>query len=153
MSTPNEAMMPTMRSLPSMAPPAGSPITDQFWAFVADGEFRLPKCDGCDNWRWYPLPLCERCGTPDFEWVLAPTTGKLFSYSIVHHNFLPPSGSVTLPYLVGLVELDDAVGMRFVADIVAPEGQTPRVDDPVHLVMTIVDGRNLPVFAITSGGS
>jgi uncharacterized protein len=149
MTAPNYSQHDRVADLPSMVPVEGSPIPDQFWSYIAADEFRLPKCQGCGEWRWYPLPLCDRCGTQGFDWVLAPMTGIVFSYSIVHHNFLPPTASVSFPFAVGLIELDGAPQIRFVTNILVPGGAAPRIGDRGRLVMTPVADRTVPVFKVS----
>lgn len=140
---------------------AGDPLTqgnkeeripNEFWTFVSDGEFRLPKCKGCNRWRWYPLPQCEACGTKDFEWALAPTRGRIFSFTRVHRNFLSGEPELAVPYSVALIDLDGAHGIRFVATLIEKDQSvSPNVNDRVELAMTLIGGRMMPAFSVTEG--
>lgn len=136
------------------APPASSAgaagdVPGQFWAFIGDGEFRLPRCHGCGEWRWYPLPLCESCGTAGFDWQLAPTEGKVFSFTTVSHQFLPAPSGLTLPFSVALIELDEAPAIRFVSTVVSQPDSELAIGLRGRIVLERSDGKLSPTFRVS----
>ena len=91
--------------------------TAQHFAAAARGELALPRCDDCSGFHWYPSKRCPACGSWNVNWATVSSRGSLYSYTIVGH----PLGSWfadRVPYPMGLVELDDAPGVRLVTDIV-----------------------------------
>jgi uncharacterized protein len=79
------------------------PILRGFWANAADGVLAMPRTSN-GAWQWYPK-------TEDVEWVPVSGRGTVFSWTEVHQVFLPAFAD-QVPYLTGLVTLDDAPSIR-----------------------------------------
>ncbi len=86
---------------------------DGLYVFPPDvNEPRLlgSKCRGCELVMWPKQSLCARCfGADTFELPLS-TTGIVWSSTIVHRAPAEYTGSV--PYVLGIVELPEGVGIR-----------------------------------------
>lgn len=104
-----------------------------FWDGAAAGELRLPFCTACDATNWYPLPECRSCGSPELDWRTLPGTATLFSFSVLHHVFLPQYRDL-VPFVTGLVLPDGAPGARLVTRIVDVDPKDVRCDMPVEVV-------------------
>lgn len=76
----------------------------------------FPRCESCGKFHWYPKPLCPACGSGDISWQPAPSTGRLFSWSVVHRKF-DPDFLKEPPYVVGLITFDGMPGIRLVSNI------------------------------------
>lgn len=72
------------------------------------------KCSNCGK-MYYPIKkVCRVCGSRDFEETKLSDKGKLVSFTVIRS---PPSGyEEYVPYVVGIVELDD--GIRVISQIV-----------------------------------
>lgn len=82
-----------------------------------EGKWSLmgAKCADCGALLYPVLTTCPECGSQSFGASPLQTFGNLYSYSVVHAG---PKG-VTVPYVVGYVDLCD--GLRMFARIeVAP---------------------------------
>jgi uncharacterized OB-fold protein len=55
-------------------------------------------------------------------WTTTSGTGRLYSWTTVHHTFLPAFATV-VPYLVGLVALDEDPAVRVAARLLADPGE------------------------------
>ena len=103
------------------------PPTREFWAAAARGELALPRCDACARFVWYPDGACRRCGG-DRAHLDARSSGRgrLFSWSVVHRAFIPQLAD-DVPYVAGLVALDEDPAVRLVTRIVdCRPGAAPR---------------------------
>jgi len=93
-------------------PPQPHPDLDSapFWAATAKGRLEICRCDACDIWHQPPLEHCRDCGG---ETCFAPVSGvgTLRSFIVVRHPAVPGYLS-DLPYVVGLVDLDEQEGLR-----------------------------------------
>jgi uncharacterized OB-fold protein len=94
-------------------------LTAGYWAAAARNELAIPRCDGCGRWVWYPKPECPGCGGTSMPWTATSGRGSLYSWTTVHHTFLPAFAEV-VPYTVGLVALDDDPAVRVAARLVDP---------------------------------
>ncbi len=80
---------------------------EQFYKFTQQGKLMAGKCLNCGKMHLPPRPLCDNCYSRNFEWVVAPETGKLLTYTIIH--IAPPQFQNLAPYVVGIVELENGL--------------------------------------------
>ena len=95
------------------------------------GVLQLPRCTNCQAWNWYPLPACTHCQTKEFTWQNVATSGRLYSWTRVHRSFV--KADIALPYIVALVELDDAPSVRLPCRLLDAASGTPRIGGRVLL--------------------
>ena len=92
---------------------AGIGADDPYWAALEAGEFRLPRCAGCGRWTWPAHWRCGQCGSWDFDWRLLEPAGSVYSWTRTWYAFdRTKERAGDLPYVVVLVEIDDAGGAR-----------------------------------------
>ncbi len=99
--------------------PAVAPTLDdrRFWELCANRRLCFQRCDDCGGLRHPPTPLCPRCQSLSCNWSEAPSIGRIFSYTVVHH----PShadAKPAIPYNVVLVEFDGFDGVRLVSNVI-----------------------------------
>lgn len=124
-----------------------NPLFTPYFAGLAAGELRFPRCDGCGRFHWYPKLRCPHCGGTALTWVGVDLTGTLFSWTTVRHPFSPDFRD-RVPYIVGLVELPGAPGVRLVTQVVLPDGAEPRCGLPVRVVLPAVASGNWLVTVV-----
>jgi uncharacterized OB-fold protein len=76
-----------------------------YWAGLRRGELLYQRCADCGP-IWFPRFACPRCLRTDISWHQAAGTGRLFSYSIVHHA-ADPYWKARVPYGVGVAAVDE----------------------------------------------
>lgn len=109
------------------------PGTREFWAGAARGELLIPRCDRCAAYVWYPEPKCPQCGGEHFTWARMSGEGRLFSYVVVHHVFLPQFED-KVPYIAVLVALDEDPNVHIVSNLVDCTPEDLEIDMPVKVV-------------------
>jgi uncharacterized OB-fold protein len=124
-------------------PPVDAEIAAPFWAGAAQGELRLPRCSVCGRFEWYPNDAGPRCPGSSYEWVAVKGAGVVFTHTRVERRFLPEGGDP--PFAVGLVELDDAEGVRLVASLDESEGELA-IGSRVRVRFDDAGGHARPVF-------
>ena len=85
------------------------------------GTLRIPRCEDCGAWNWYPLAACRSCGGTRFAWQTLSPRGRLHSWTRVHRGFT--SRPIPTPFLVGLVDLLEAPGVRIPCRLRADAGE------------------------------
>ena len=107
--------------------------TAPFWAAAAEHRLSLPRCDSCGHFVWYPAEDCPRCGGTDRTWVDLSGRGTLFSWVVVHQQFLPQYDP---PYVTALVAVDEDPAVRLATKLVEVDPAAPglRIDQPVEVV-------------------
>lgn len=107
--------------------------TREFWAGAARKELRLPRCSACGRFHWYPDgDVCTSCGAKGIVWETIGGQGRLFTWVVLEHAFLPQYAS-ELPFVSALVTLDDAPGVRLPTRMVDCPTESLRIDQAVEV--------------------
>lgn len=105
------------------APPVPVPDAESagYWDAARNDELALSRCGDCRTWQHPPQERCRHCGGPtSFEGVTG--RGSIFSFIVVRQQMVPGH---EVPYVVGIIELEEQPGLRLSARIVAtPEDVT-----------------------------
>ncbi len=109
------------------------PPTREFWAGAARRELVLPRCDACARFVWYPDGACRFCGVASRTWTRVSGNGRLFSWSVVHRAFIPQLANL-VPFVTGLVTIDEDAAVRLATLIVDCPTDTLHVDMHVGVV-------------------
>jgi uncharacterized OB-fold protein len=107
--------------------------TRPFWEAAARGELRIPRCEDCGAWNWYPPERCRACDSQRLAWARTSGRGTLFSFARVERAWVAPFGEWA-PYATGLVALEEDPAVRVVTRIVDCDPASLRVDMPVRVV-------------------
>jgi uncharacterized OB-fold protein len=102
--------------------PVPDPDSFGFWESTANGRLSLCRCCECGLWMQPPLERCRRCNSAtSYEAVAG--TGEVHSF-IVQHRPVTTGYLDNVPYVVGIIELDEQTGLRLPGRIVdVPAGE------------------------------
>lgn len=109
------------------------PMIREFWRAASRGELVIPRCLACERYVWYPEEVCPHCGGGEVPWVAMSGRGRLFSWSEVKHPLHPPYAD-QLPYLSGLIALEEDPRVRCVTRIVDCESSALEIEMPMQVV-------------------
>jgi uncharacterized OB-fold protein len=88
--------------------PVDLPEVDAFsrtyWDAAARGRLLVRRCGACGRAHHWPREFCPYCWSEDVTWQETSGRAVLHTWSVVHHNDLPPFGERT-PYVAAVVEL------------------------------------------------
>lgn len=99
-------------------PPQPLPDADSqgFWDATAEGRLTVCHCQQCGNWMMPPLERCRRCAGPTaFDDIAG--TGTLYSFIVQHHRSVPGYFD-RIPYVVGLMQIDEQDRVRIPGQVV-----------------------------------
>lgn len=118
-----------------------------YWEGTRNKELRVPKCNNCGNLRWPPRPMCPICHSFEVNWISTSGKGHLFSWTVVWHTTL--SGyQGEIPYVVALIELDDAPA-RLIGHIINYPIEELKMGLPLKVVFKkITDDIVLPEWEV-----
>jgi uncharacterized protein len=114
-------MAPTGNETP--APLRRSAEAQPYWDGIQRGELLYQRCPDCGP-VWFPRVACPRCLRTDLSWQRAAGTGRLFSYSVVHHA-THPYWKARVPYGVGVAAMEE--GYHIFAHVALTEDEDGRV--------------------------
>jgi uncharacterized OB-fold protein len=128
--------------------PAADDDTRPFWDAARDGKLLIKRCADCGQAHFYPRPFCPRCWSDAVHWEEACGRAVLYTWSVVHHNDLPPFPE-RLPYVAAVVDLDE--GPRMQTNVVDCDPGTLSVGMPLQVeYRALTDDVTIPVFVPTT---
>jgi len=107
--------------------PVADRDTQPFWDAVAGHRLVVQRCNQCHRWIWQPRPICPTCHASDLTWTDVNGEARVVSWTVLH----PPVLTVwqdKLPFVLLLVELNDAPGVRMVGQLVDDTGELLRTN-------------------------
>ena len=129
-----------MRPLPKL-----TPENEFFWTSGADGVLRFQYCGGCDRYLHPPGVVCSRCGgVPEVRDVSGRAT--VVGVTVNYQPWLP---DMEVPYVIGLVAIDEDPLVRLTTLIVDAEPDDVVIGLPVSVRFDQHKDVWLPVFAPT----
>lgn len=111
---------------PGLPGPARDALSAPFWDGLREGRLRVQRCTRCGTWRFGPEWICHHCHAFDASWEDVEPRGRIFSWERVWHPSHPALANHG-PYLVVLVELPQAGGVRLLGNLLGDPAQTVRI--------------------------
>jgi uncharacterized OB-fold protein len=119
--------------------PAGLPIpvsesdglSAPYWEGLRQGRLLVQRCRHCQVWQFGPEWICHRCHSFDVDWTEIDPKGRIFSWERVWH----PSHAALKshgPYLVVIVELPQAGGVRMIGNLLGDPEQAVEIGAEVE---------------------
>ena len=109
------------------------PVLAEYWAGAAAGELRIPRCEACGRYEWYPRETCSGCGESAFAWTVMSGKATLFSWSEVSFGWVPQFRD-KVPFVSGLAALDEDRSVRVATLVVDAPADDLAVDMPLEAV-------------------
>ena len=113
--------------------PAPDGLDAPYWEGLARDELRIQRCRSCDKWQWGPEWICHHCHSDDLAFAAVTGHGTIYSYERVWHP-VHPALKDQGPYLVVLVELTDAPGVRVIGNLLGDPHQQVQIGAPVSAI-------------------
>jgi uncharacterized OB-fold protein len=84
---------------------------EPYWAGLADGELRLPRCATCRKWMWPAHYRCGACGSWELEWIRQEAVGTIYSWTRTWYAFdRVHERAADVPYVIVVAEIASAGG-------------------------------------------
>lgn len=113
MSDTTPAYLPAGLPAPGPAPDG---LDAPYWSATAEHRLMVQRCSSCGRHQWGPEWVCHRCRSFDLDWVEVEARGTIYSWERVWHP-VHPALAEACPYVVVLVELPHADGVRMVGNL------------------------------------
>ena len=114
-----------------MPPPLADATTLPFWQAAAEHRLVVQRCTGCGHMRLPPAPICPECRSADSDWKTLSGRGEVYTYTVVHR---PLAAGQQLPFVIAVITLEGAGGVRMISNLVAVEPGHVAVGMPVEVV-------------------
>ena len=114
-----------------MPPPLADVTTLPFWQAAAEHRLVVQRCTPCGHTRLPPAPVCPECRSADSDWQELSGRGEVYTYTLAHR---PVATGQALPYVIAVIALEDAGGVRIISNLVDVEPDRVAIGMPVELV-------------------
>ena len=124
--------------------PSPNPLTAPYWQAAHQHELKLPRCEACAKFHFYPRSACPHCGSTLLSWQAVSGMGEVYSYTVVHRA--PSKGFEALvPYVVAVVAL--AEGPHLMTRLTQVQAEAVHIGMRVQVEFEKQDDETtLPVF-------
>lgn len=137
------ALKPPSRIKPPMGHDNG-----WWWERVAQDEvLPIQRCCGCEKLRHPPRPMCDVCGSLEFDSIAASGQGTIHTFTVIHQPQVP---GYQYPLVAIIVDLEE--GERMASTLIDCEPEDVRIGMPIEVVIqTDDDGFKIPLFRPAKG--
>lgn len=97
---------------------APTPVTRPFWDAAAAGRLEIQTCESCGRLQHPPRVVCTACGGEP-SWRELSGRGNLYSFTVVERGLIPELWP-RVPYVIGVVELEEGPRMTSVVRVAEP---------------------------------
>lgn len=104
-----------------------------YWEAARRNELAIQRCRACGGYQWGPEWICHRCHSFDVSFDPVDPVGRLFSWERIWHP-VHPDLAATVPYVVVLVELPHADGVRVLGNLLGDATAPIETDAPLRAV-------------------
>lgn len=118
------------------------PDTAPFWAATGEHRLTYQVCRACGQVVFHPRRHCTCCTSGDLEWRDSAGAGTVYTFTVIRQHG-HPFFRARIPYLVGLIDLDE--GFRMMAEIAA-DPETLQVNQRVTVTWEDHADLSVPIF-------
>lgn len=104
-----------------------------FWEALRRHELVVQRCKQCGTFQHGPEWICHQCQGGELEWHKVAGRGRLYSW-VRSWNPVHPALKEAGPYIIAVVELPDAGGVRMVGNLLGDPKQDAPFDAEVEAV-------------------
>lgn len=123
--------------------PVLNEMNGYFWTSGADGRLRILRCQDCGEYIHPYAALCPKCRSEKLEPEPVSGRGRLVSFTINHQPWFP---HVPVPYVIGLVELEEQSDIRLVTNLADCAVEDVSHDMPVEVCFEAHGDIFIPLF-------
>lgn len=133
-----------------MPPPLADSTTLPWWEAAAEHRLVVQRCASCGHTRLPPAPVCPTCRSAESDWQEVPGRGEVYTYTTVYR---PMAAGQALPFLIAVIALEDAGGVRIISNLVGVEPEAVTIGMPVEVVWEDMSADlSIPRFRPAPGG-
>jgi uncharacterized OB-fold protein len=107
-----------------------------FWQSTKAHAMKLQRCNRCEQFWYYPGPVCRHCSARDWTWTEVSGRGSIYSYSVLERAKGNPF-EADVPIAIILVRLEE--GPVMMSNLIEYDPSDLAIDAPVILDYEDVD--------------
>ncbi|PBC43087.1 hypothetical protein CJ178_17185 [Rhodococcus sp. ACPA4] len=131
---------------------AGKPIprADEnsagYWAAAREHRLAIQHCPACELLIHTPVGTCPGCDNTDLRYQNVSGRGTLYSFAVIHDAPAPAFANM-LPYIVGVIELEEQDRLFMIANILDTPIDSVKIGMPMEVTFeNLTPDCELPQF-------
>jgi uncharacterized OB-fold protein len=133
---------------PLVEPDWNEHLTVPYWEGFQEEEIRLPRCEGCETFHWYPKTICPECYETDTTWQALSGRSTVATWVGINYDMRLPFLKDNVPLYTGLVVPVETENTRVPALLEGGESE-PEIGQVVKpTFVESEDGTKAPVFEL-----
>ena len=121
-----------------------------FWEAARRHQLVVQRCARCATFQFGPEWICHNCRGGDLKWHRVSGRGRLYTW-VRSWNPVHPALKDAGPYIIAVVELPDAGGVRMVGNLLGDPMQDAPMDAEVEAVFEDHPDATLVQWRLVSG--
>lgn len=109
-----------------------------FWEAAADHRLVVARCTQCSQFRSPPTPYCPSCLNQEIDWSQSSGDAELYTFTVIRRAPSPELAD-SVPFVVGVVKLLDADGVKFFTNVVNCRPEDVHIGMPLKVVWDDVE--------------
>jgi uncharacterized OB-fold protein len=121
-----------------------------WWTRVSEDDvLPIQRCAGCQKLRHPPRPMCDECGSSDFDSIAASGRGTIHTFTVIHYPRVP---GYEYPLVAIIVDLEE--GQRMASTLIDCKPEDVEIGQAVVVVIhEDEDGFKIPLFRPADGSA
>lgn len=129
--------------------PVADDLSKSFWDGVKQRKLLVQRCAECQRYQFPPDASCEACSSTALSFEEVSGRGTVFSFTETVSGARHPYFQSILPYLVGMVQLDEQEGLIFASNFPGSEYADLTIGAPVEVeFQELAEGAVIPQFRL-----
>ena len=113
-----------------------------WWDRINEGEMPIQRCKQCGTLRHPPRPMCWKCQSLEWDYIISSGKGTVYSYVVMHRPQFP---GYEYPIISIIVDLEE--GERMASTLVGCKPEEAKIGMAVEAVIhEDEDGFKIPFF-------
>ena len=113
-----------------------------WWDRINEGELPIQRCKQCGTLHHPPRPMCWKCQSLEWDYVISSGKGTVYSYVVMHRPQFP---GYEYPLVAAVIDLEE--GTRIASNVVGIEPADVKIGMAVKVSIENVDDElKLPLF-------
>ncbi|MCJ0905437.1 Zn-ribbon domain-containing OB-fold protein [Rhodococcus sp. ARC_M6] len=117
-----------------------------YWTAAREHRLAIQYCAPCELLIHTPAGICPQCDNDDLDYRDVSGRGKLYSYTVIHDAPAPAFANM-LPYIVGVIELEEQDRLFMIANILDTPTESVKIGIPMEVTFeSLTPDCELPQF-------
>jgi uncharacterized protein len=132
--------------------PEPDALTQFYWEGTQAGQLLVQRCESCGHYQHPPDVVCPKCLSQSLVPTAVSGRGTIYAFTVARQAF-DSAYLDDIPYVLGLVELEEQPNLRILTNIVDTDLEQLTSELPVEVTFEDRQGYKLPQFRVVGASA